>query len=182
MSGDQRGSPRGKRVRCLAAGCRRPTHGTTDGPRTREHLGSFRGVRATEGDDCRRSRRDQDVGLASCPQLGSQGRCRHRRPECALAGGSIPARVRAPGHLNAGDERDRPGSSSPSAVSAGAALPDRAHWLRGRGHPRGVPRRGFDCIWSSQEIPPYWSSCSDASARMRIQSCSDRMRQLGEPQ
>ena len=112
----------------------------------RENLGAVRGVARPEGDDCRRSRRDQDVAHASCPQLGSRGRRRRRRLECALAGGSIPARVRHRGSLNAGDERDRAGSSSPPAVSSGAALPDRPQWLRGRGHPRRVPRRRFRCV------------------------------------
>ena len=83
---------------------------------------------------------------ASCTRLGSRDRRRRRRLECALAGGSIPARARHRGSLNAWDERDRPGSSSASAVSSHAAPPDRSQCLRRRRHPRRVPRRRFRCV------------------------------------
>ena len=135
------------------------------------------GVARPEGDDRRRSRGDEDVHLASCPRLGSRGRRRRRRPECALAGGSIPARVRHRGYLNAGDERDRAGSSSPSAVSSGAALPDRPQWLCGRGHPRrrASPQVSMR-IWSSQEISASWSDCSEATARILMRRRTDPTR------
>ena len=78
-----------------------------------------------------------------------------RRPECALARGDLPARVRHRRPLIAGDERDRAGSSSASAVSSGAALSDRSHRLRGRGHPRRVPRRRFRCVsGQARRYPP----------------------------
>ena len=67
-------------------------------------------------------------------------------PSALVARGDLPARVRHRGPLIAGDQRDRPGSSSASAVSSGAALSDRSHRLRGRGHPRRVPRRRFRCV------------------------------------
>ena len=54
-----------------------------------EDAGSARGAARPEGDDRRRSRRDQEVDRASGPRLGSRGRRRQRRPECA-------ARLRRP--------------------------------------------------------------------------------------
>jgi two-component system CheB/CheR fusion protein len=81
--------------------------GTTLVPEPGESLGSAREAAHPEGHDSRRSRRDQGVGRASGPQLGSRSRHRQGWPECPLTCGGLPTRVRYRGHLIAGDERDR---------------------------------------------------------------------------
>ena len=181
--GDQRGCRCGKRVRGLAAGvggrhARRPRV-----RESREHLGAARGLARPKGNDCRRSPRDQGLDLASCPRLGSRSRRRRRRLECALAGGSIPARVRHRGSLNAGDERDRAGSSSPPTVSSGAALPDRPQWLsRARTSATRASPQVSTRISSSQGTSPSWSNCSEATARMLLPRSTDPTRLLSQPE
>ena len=104
--GHQRRSRRGKRIRCLAAGGAGRHAGRPGVREPRETAGSARDAARAESHDRRRSRRDQEVGRPSGPQLGSRGRRRQRRPECALACGGLPARLRHRGPLIAGDERD----------------------------------------------------------------------------
>ena len=142
----QRGSRRGKRVRGLGAGVRGRRTRRQRVPESRQHAGAVRDLARAPGDDCRRSRRDQDVAHASGPHLGPRGRRRRRRPDGALSGRHLPAGVRDRGPLDAGDERDRSGAASAPGVSSRAALPDRPQRLRGRRDARVVPRRRLRCV------------------------------------
>ena len=68
--GDQRGFRRGKRVRGLAAGVGGRHTGRPRVRERRENLGAVRGVARPEGDDCRRSRRDQEPRSRVLPAAG----------------------------------------------------------------------------------------------------------------
>ena len=173
-NGDQRGFWRGKRVRGRTAGVG-GRHAAR--PRTRassEHLGFARGASRPESDDRRRSRGDQKSVSRLVRAWGHEVALAADGPSALALAESIPARVRHRRYLNAGHERDRAGSSSPPAVSSGAAPPDRPQWLsRTRTSATGASPQVSMRIWSSRERFASWSGCSEPSAPILIRPPTD---------